>query len=398
MARNLVQSQWLLGVSGGSRGEWCGVVREAGKCGTRVFRGWREKLCITQYFECRGDRGGFEDPDYPNKVYKVVKALYGLHQAPRAWKFGLTDGKSASTPIDTKKPLLKDPDVYACSRFQVTPKASHLHAVKRICRYLEGKPHLGLWYPKDSPFNLVAYSDSDYAGASLDRKSTTGGCQILGCKLISWQCKKKIVVATSSIEAEYIATASCCAQVIQTSIRLLERMLHVPHILSAGYIITPQMILNSPCLIHIKNLVQIKWSQSWLVQKQTSIGNDESNPFIVDSLLKTICLVRNVDSSSKFYMYLRFLQLKIRAQVGDLSSYTTKYSSHFLTQKVFANMRRVRKGFSRVETPLFEGMLVPQQAAADVDDVVADDDAANDVPTADVEPTPPSPPPTTVGI
>nr|GFA34492.1 hypothetical protein [Tanacetum cinerariifolium] len=108
-------------------------------------------------------------------------------------KFRLTDGKSASTPIDTEKPLLKDPDgkdvdvhtyrsmigslmyltssrpyimfvVCACARFQVTRKASHLHAVKRIFRYLKGKPDLGLWYPKDSPFDLVAYSDSDYTG------------------------------------------------------------------------------------------------------------------------------------------------------------------------------------------------------------------------------------------
>nr|GEW58664.1 uncharacterized mitochondrial protein AtMg00810-like [Tanacetum cinerariifolium] len=146
-------------------------------------------------------------------------------------KFGLTEGKSASTPIVTEKPLLKDPDgedvdvyiyrsmigslmyltssrpdimfvVCACIRFQVTPKASHLHAVKMIFRYLKVKPHLGLWYPKDSPFNLVAYSDSDYAGANLDRKSTTKGCQFLGWRLISWQCKKQTVVATSSTEAE----------------------------------------------------------------------------------------------------------------------------------------------------------------------------------------------------
>nr|GEV05967.1 putative ribonuclease H-like domain-containing protein [Tanacetum cinerariifolium] len=258
---------------------------------------------------------GFEDPDHPDKVYKVVKALYGLHQAPRAWqkedillvqiyvddiifgatnkdlcksfeklmkdkfqmssmgeltfflglqvkqkkdgifishdkyvaeilrKFGLTEGKSANTPIDIEKPLLKDPDgedvdvhtyrsmigslmyltssrpdimfaVYACAHFQVTPKTLHLHAVKRIFRYLKGKPHLGLWYPKDSPFDLMAYSDSDYDGASVDMKSTTGGCQFLGCRLIFWQCKKQIVVATSSTEAEYVAVASCCAQVL----------------------------------------------------------------------------------------------------------------------------------------------------------------------------------------
>nr|GEY38946.1 uncharacterized mitochondrial protein AtMg00810-like [Tanacetum cinerariifolium] len=193
------------------------------------------------------------DSDYPNKVYKVVKALYELHQAPRACqdkyvaeilrKFGLTNGKSASTPIDTDKPLLKDPDgedvdvhtyrsmidslmyltssrpdimfvVCACARFQVTLKVSHLHAIKRIFRYLKGKPHLGLWYPKDSPFNLVAYLDSDYARASLDRKSTTGGCQFLRCRLISWQCKKQTVIATSSTEAEYVTVASCCAQVL----------------------------------------------------------------------------------------------------------------------------------------------------------------------------------------
>ncbi|GJV55027.1 hypothetical protein Tco_1456032 [Tanacetum coccineum] len=72
---------------------------------------------------------------------------------------------------------------------------------------------LGLWYSRDSPFELVAYTDSDYAGATLDRKSTTGGCQFLGNRLISWQCKKQTVVATSTTEAEYVAAASCCGQV-----------------------------------------------------------------------------------------------------------------------------------------------------------------------------------------
>ncbi|GJV21864.1 putative ribonuclease H-like domain-containing protein [Tanacetum coccineum] len=151
---------------------------------------------------------GFEDPNFPDRVYKVKKALYGLHQALRA-----CDVKTASTPIETHKPLLKDADgedvdehlyrsmigslmyltssrhdiifaVCACARFQVNPKSSHLCAVKRIFRYLKGQPKLGLWYPKDLPFDLVAYTDSDYAGASLDRKSITGGCQFLGCRLI----------------------------------------------------------------------------------------------------------------------------------------------------------------------------------------------------------------------
>nr|GEU67728.1 hypothetical protein [Tanacetum cinerariifolium] len=113
---------------------------------------------------------GFEDPDHPDKVYKVVKKEDGIfishdkYVAETLRKFGLTDGKSASTPI-------------------VTPKASHLHEVKWIFRYLKGKPHLGLWYPRDSPFDLVAYSDSDYAGASLDRKSTTKGFNSLDADL-----------------------------------------------------------------------------------------------------------------------------------------------------------------------------------------------------------------------
>ncbi|GJV35358.1 putative ribonuclease H-like domain-containing protein [Tanacetum coccineum] len=244
---------------------------------------------------------GFEDLEFPDRVYKVEKALYGLHQAPRAWyetlstylldngfqrgqidktlfikrvkidillvqvyvddiifgstkkelctkfeklmhkkfqmssmgkltfflglqvtqkddgifisqdryvdeilkKFSFSTVKTASTPMETSKPLLKDENakdvdvhlyrsmigslmyltslrpnimfaVCACARFQVTPKVSHLHVVKRIFRYLKGQPKLGLWYPKDSPFVLEAYTDSDYVGASLDRKSTTG--------------------------------------------------------------------------------------------------------------------------------------------------------------------------------------------------------------------------------
>nr|GFA58303.1 uncharacterized mitochondrial protein AtMg00810-like [Tanacetum cinerariifolium] len=104
--------------------------------------------------------------------------------------------------------------VCACSRFLITPKTSHLQAVKRIFRYLKGQPKLGLWYPKVSSFDLEAYSDSDYAGANLDKKFTTGGYQFLGRRLISWQCKKQTVMATSSIEAEYVADAHYCRQVL----------------------------------------------------------------------------------------------------------------------------------------------------------------------------------------
>nr|GEX22981.1 ribonuclease H-like domain-containing protein [Tanacetum cinerariifolium] len=104
--------------------------------------------------------------------------------------------------------------VCACARHQVTPKECHLYAVKRIFRYLKGHPKLGLWYPKESLFDLVAYSDNDYGGATQDRKSTTGGCQFLGRRLISWQCKKQTIVATSTTKAEYVAVASGCRKVL----------------------------------------------------------------------------------------------------------------------------------------------------------------------------------------
>ncbi|GJR54375.1 ribonuclease H-like domain-containing protein [Tanacetum coccineum] len=204
---------------------------------------------------------GFEDPEFPDRVYKVEKALYGLHQAPRACQdkymdeilkmFGFSTVKTASTPMETSKSLIKDENaedvdvhlyrsmisslmyltssrpnimfvVCACARFQVTPKISHLHAMKRIFGYLKGKPKLGLWDPKDSPFDSEAYSDSDFAGASLDRKSTTGCCQFLRSRLISWQCKKQTIVANSTTEVEYVAAASCCGQVLWIQNQMLD--------------------------------------------------------------------------------------------------------------------------------------------------------------------------------
>nr|GEV42045.1 hypothetical protein [Tanacetum cinerariifolium] len=259
---------------------------------------------------------GFEVPDYPNKVYKVVKALYGLHQALRSWyetlasyllgygfqrgkidqtlfikkkkvkqkpngifisqdkyvaeilrKFGLIDEKSASTHIDTEKPLLNDPD----------------DASKRFDQII------------------------DFLNASAIKYALT----CMSAKRTAWN------EFSSSM-----ASAIIC--------------------LSTG-------------------------------------RKFNCSKYIFDSL------VRNVDSSSKLYMYPRFLQLMIRAQVGDLSTYTIKYSSTALTQKVFANMGRVGKEFFEVATSLFEGTLVPQQAATDVDDVVTND-VADDVPVAMLNP------------
>nr|GFC44142.1 copia protein [Tanacetum cinerariifolium] len=127
-------------------------------------------------------------------------------------KFRLTKGKSASIPIDTEKPLLKDHD----------GEDVDVHIYRSMIGSLMYLTSSRPDYLKDSPFDLVAYSDSDYAGASLDRKSTTRGCQFLGCILISWKCEKKTVIATSSIKVEYVAAASCCAQVLWIQNQLLD--------------------------------------------------------------------------------------------------------------------------------------------------------------------------------
>nr|GEV86188.1 hypothetical protein [Tanacetum cinerariifolium] len=142
-------------------------------------------------------------------------------------KFGYSDVRSANTPMDKENPWGKDKTdimfvVRACARHQVTPKECHLHAVKRIFRYLKGHPKLGLWYPKESPFDLVAYLDSDYGGATQDQKSTTGGFQFLGRRLILWQCKNKTIVATSTTMAEYVAAAHGCGQVLWIQNQLLD--------------------------------------------------------------------------------------------------------------------------------------------------------------------------------
>jgi hypothetical protein len=101
-----------------------------------------------------------------------------------------------------------------CARFQADPKEVHLRAVKRILRYLVQPPKFGLWYPKGSSFDLLGYSDADWAGCKINRKSTPGTCQFLGRSLVSWASKKQNSVALSTAEAEYIVVGHCCAQLL----------------------------------------------------------------------------------------------------------------------------------------------------------------------------------------
>jgi hypothetical protein len=104
--------------------------------------------------------------------------------------------------------------VCMCARFQADPKEVHIRAVKRIMRYLVYTPKFGLWYPKGSTFDLIGYSDADWAGCKIDRKSKSRTCQFLGRSLVSWASKKQNSVALFTAEAEYIATCHCCAQLL----------------------------------------------------------------------------------------------------------------------------------------------------------------------------------------
>ncbi|GJZ24975.1 retrovirus-related pol polyprotein from transposon TNT 1-94 [Tanacetum coccineum] len=258
---------------------------------------------------------GFVDPKFPKKVYKVVKALYGLHQAPRAWyatlstfllksgyrrgtidktlfikkdkndimlvqvyvddiifgstkrswcdefealmksrfqissmgeltfflglqvkqkedgifisqdkyvaeilkKFDFVSVKTASTPIETQKSLTKDEEVADVDVHiyrSMIGSLMYLNASRPDIMFAvpKGQTQTGLWYPKVSTFDLEAYSNSDYAGANLDRKSTTGGCQFLGRRLISWQCKKQTSVATSTTEECNVLLPNFCGK------------------------------------------------------------------------------------------------------------------------------------------------------------------------------------------
>ncbi|GKA22326.1 putative ribonuclease H-like domain-containing protein [Tanacetum coccineum] len=289
---------------------------------------------------------GFVDLEFPDKVYKVEKALYGLHQAPRAWyetlstylldngfhrgqtdktlfikrvkgdillvqvyvdgiifgstkkslcidfeqikrfqmssmgeltfflglqvkqkedgifisqdkyvgeilkKFGFSSIRTASTPMETNKALTKDKDgedVDVHLYRSMIGSLMYLTSSRPDIIYLKDQPKLGLWYPKDSPFILEAFSDSDYACASLDRKSTIGGCQFLGSRLISWQCKKQTVVANTTTEAEYIAGSQCCGQVLWIQNQLSDY--------GYNFIKTQIHVDNESAICVVKNLV-----------------------------------------------------------------------------------------------------------------------------------------------
>nr|GEY68895.1 putative ribonuclease H-like domain-containing protein [Tanacetum cinerariifolium] len=307
---------------------------------------------------------GFEDPDYPDKVYKVVKALYGLHQAPRAWyetlaiyllENGFHRGHIDQTLFIKKQKgdillvqifvddIIFGPDIMfaicACAYFQVTPKVSHLHAVKRIFRYLKGKLNLGLWYPKDSPFDLVAYSNSDYA-----------------------------VVATSSTEAEYVAGASCCAQVLWVQNQMLDYGLQA--LVDKKRVVVTEAAINNA--LHLDDAEGVDClPNEEIFTELARMGYEKPTTkltfykaffssqwkFLIHTILQSMSAKRT--SWNEFSSAMA--SAVVCVSTGDLSTHSIKYISPALTQKVFANIRRVGKECLGVETSLFKGMIVARE-------------------------------------
>nr|GEX87158.1 hypothetical protein [Tanacetum cinerariifolium] len=311
-------------------------------------------------------------------------------------KFDFLSVKTASTPIETQKPLVKDEEA---TDVDVTPKTSHLHAAKKIFRYLKGQPKLGLWYPKVSSFDLEAYLDSDYAGANLDRKSTTreaeyvAGAHCYGHvlwiqnQLLDYRdaYEKKLIqvlkIHTDDNVADLLTKAFDIKKV--SDVVKLRALINGKRVVVSEDVIRHDLRLDDvdgveclpneeifteltrmgyekppPKLMFYKAFFFAQWKFLIHTLVQCVSANRTTwNEFSCSMASAFICLatcrkfnfskyiydimVRNVDNPSKFLMYPRFLQVIINAQVDDLSSHTNQYTSHALTQKVFANMRRV---------------------------------------------------------
>ncbi|GJT07274.1 putative ribonuclease H-like domain-containing protein [Tanacetum coccineum] len=303
---------------------------------------------------------------FPDRVYKVEKALYGLHQAPRAWyetlsTYLLENGVSEKTDRQ--------------SLFIKKGPRSQLN-------------WLGI--PTGLPFDLVAYIYSDYAGASLDRKSTIGGCQFLGCRLISWQCKKQTVVANSTTEAEYVAASSCCGQkgigvnagnsklmLLGINLLLLEKVNAARHNLLLLVVKTVNGEVQLQALVDGKKVIITETS----VRRDIQLEDAKGIACLPNTnIFEQLALIGYEKPSQQLTFYKAFfspqwkflihtilqcLSAKSTAwnefSTGDMSNHKRIYVTPSHTKKIFKNMKREGKGFFGRVTPLFSTMMVQAQ-------------------------------------
>nr|GEX65384.1 hypothetical protein [Tanacetum cinerariifolium] len=353
-------------------------------------------------------------------------------------KFELEDSKPMKTPISTKTKLTKDvegesvdntryrgmigsllylmasrPDIMSsiclCARFQEDPKTSHLEAVKRIFQYVKGTTHLGLWYPKGSGIETIVYADSDHAGDYMDRKSTSGICTFMGCSLTSWFLKKQTALAISTTEAEYVSAGKACQQALWMKQALVDYGIRLDDI--------PKMCDNKWAIDLSKNPVHHSRTKHIEIRHRFLRDNVQKGNISIEKISSEVKQVNNVTRlqalvdkkkvvvteaairecmSAKRTSWDEFSSSMASAVIclstGDLLAHTTKYTSLALTQKVFANTRRVGKGYQEADEEEDADEHVEEVTAGD--DAHGDDSAAQgEVPTITQEPSIPSPTP-----
>nr|GEX77651.1 putative ribonuclease H-like domain-containing protein [Tanacetum cinerariifolium]GEX86966.1 putative ribonuclease H-like domain-containing protein [Tanacetum cinerariifolium] len=291
---------------------------------------------------------GFEDPDHPDKVYKVVKALYGLHQAPRAWYETL---------------------------------ATHL---LEKCFY-RGHIDQTLFIKKQKEDILVVQIYVDDIIFVKQSNNIT--------RLQALVDKKRVVVTEATIrDALHLDDAEgvdCFPneEIFTTLARMgYEKPSTKLTFYKAFFLNQWKFLIHT--ILQLMSAKQTSWNEFSSAMASGVICLSTGHTFNFSKYIFE-SLVRNVDSSSKFYMYPRFIHLIIQKQLGNLSTHSTKYISPALTQKVFENIRRVGKGCSGVETPLFKGMLVAREPEeqGDAEEQSNNDNAAEEPVTAidDVE-------------
>nr|GEW17296.1 putative reverse transcriptase domain-containing protein [Tanacetum cinerariifolium] len=291
--------------------------------------------------------------------------------------------EEASTPMESNKPLIKDDEAEDVD----VHVSSHSQDFTSLCckenfRYLKGKPKLGLWYPKDSPFDLEAYSDSNYAEASLDMKSTIGGCQFLGKSLViakDGRCFVDTFEVTTSNTLLRTARLTTARQFWSTKkVKRVNDQEHIQALVDKKKVIITEDCIRSDlrfddaegtaCLpnevifegLACMGAKTTAWNEFNNIMTSTIIylaDNQKFNfsKYIFDNMVKSL------EGGNKFYLFLRFLQVFLDNQVEGMARHKEMYGISSHTKKIFANLRRIRAGFSGVVTPLFETMMKKQQ-------------------------------------
>ncbi|GJV03687.1 ribonuclease H-like domain-containing protein [Tanacetum coccineum] len=319
------------------------------------------------------------------RVLLIWHIIERRHQAPRAWNEtlstylldnGFQRGKidktlfirrdkgdillvqvTASTSMETQKPLLKDEygeEVDVHMYRSMIGSLMYLTSSRPDIMYLKGQPKLGLWYLKDSPFDLVAYTDSDYAGASLDRKSTTG---VDGNKtIITESIVRRDLQLEDAEGVDCLPNSTIFEQLTLMGYeKISQKLTFYKAFFSQQWKFLIHTILQ--CLSS-KTTIWNEFSSSMASAIICLATNQKFNfsKYIFESMVK------NLDNVGKFLMYPRFIQIFLDKQLEGMPTHNRIYIAPSHTKKIFGNMRRVGKGFYGRETPLFQTMVIQAQA------------------------------------